>query len=347
MTTLLDTLAPDKRAAIEAIASDRFRAADLGHPLASFLYEKSMETMARENIWQRPEPDASATGRKRSPSGAAELAVRDISLPTIPQVGIELQRVLEDPSSSATDLARVISMDPKLTASVLRMVNSALYNLRQPVETVHRAVAVLGTHQISSLALGTLLLNLFKKNRPAPLDLNRFWKHSVACGVIARAMARTAGLEDPERFFVAGLLHDIGRMVIMTEEPEVYRQVVQMAEGRNISLYDAERQILGYDHAKLGGMILRKWRFPLSLVSAVIYHHSPQFSVQHSTPHVIHLANISAKVLGLAPTDTEVIEPLYLASWESLGIEVYQIADFMDTCQDEINQIFNALIPEV
>lgn len=277
--------------------------------------------------------------RERVPS-MEELA-GSATIPAMPQVLFELQRVMNDPASSAADLARVIGNDLKLTASILRIANSPLYSFPSRVETVSRAVAILGFRQISTLASGALLLNTFTMSNQA-LNLERFWRHCMACGVFARGLALRMGLEEPERFFVAGLLHDLGWLAMSATLPETAMHVRAMCREQGRLLTDVEQRVIGYDHARFGAYLLKRWNFPLLLVAGVAFHHTPERGAKWHEPQVLHGANFLANGLGLSINVDTPVEPLDPSTRDFLGLDPANLEGVVRENEQRIEEAFSA-----
>lgn len=231
-------------------------------------------------------------------TGSVSLA--DIHPPPLPEAYLALRRVAQDPMSSSADVAAAVSRDPSLAAYVLRLANSSLYSPKAKVETVTRAVSVIGLGEIETMAAGSMLTRVFDKPpRPDLLTLNDFWRHAVAVGLLARSLAERVGERGGERYFVAGLLHDIGRLVLTVAEPDMAAMVVSRAASQTLPSAAAERLELGFDHAALGGRIAEKWRLPETLVQAVAGHHEPSLCTDNPVAAAVHVADFMANALGL------------------------------------------------
>ncbi|SMF09246.1 HDOD domain-containing protein [Desulfovibrio gilichinskyi] len=295
---------------------------------------------------EKPQLSSGERWDGKKPAGPRDFLKKRIALPSLPQVLIQIQNVINDPDSSASDLAEVISMDPKLVAAILRLANSAMFNFRTEVDTPTRAVALLGFKQAGSLALGTVSLSLFKRSKNAVLEVEKFWKHSIACGIIAQEIARAVKLGDPERFFVSGLLHDIGLYVLFESEKSLAVELVRLANESAESLYDAERELLGFDHAILGGVIIKDWSFPRSLVIAAAGHHSPEKAKEDPDAGVVHVADYAARSLGYDLGISPVLGNLDEAAWDNIGITVNQFAGLIPQFKLLIDEIFEILSSE-
>ncbi|MFP5258682.1 MAG: HDOD domain-containing protein [Acidobacteriota bacterium] len=233
-----------------------------------------------------------------APAGRRSLA--DINPPPLPEAYLALRRTVEDPMSGAAEVAAAVSKDPSLVAYVLRLANSPLYAPIAPVETVSRAVSLIGLAEIVNLAAGAVLSRLFEKPpRPELLSLPDFWRHAVAVGMLAQALARRRDEAPSERFFVAGLLHDMGRLVLAVAEPDLVAAVIARAAGGRISMDAAERLELTFDHAALGGRICEKWRMSDSLIEGVAGHHDPSLCPESMVAAAVHVADFMANALGV------------------------------------------------
>lgn len=226
-----------------------------------------------------------------------------INPPPLPQAFLALRRVAENPLSTVADVAAVISTDPSLAAYVLRLANSTLYSPVCRVETVSRAVTAIGLGEIEVMAAGAMLGRLFEKPpRPDLLRLDDFWKHAVAVGILSRALAERVGERGGERFFVAGLLHDMGRLVLAVAEPDLAAAALGRTDGGRLPVDAAERLELGFDHAALGGRIGNKWRLPETLAAAVAGHHEPGLCPDNLMAAAVHVADFMANALGVRST---------------------------------------------
>lgn len=308
------------------------------------VYKKMIVEPDEFMVRPRPADIDPWTGPK--PESPNDFLKSKVVLPSLPQVLLEIQKVIKDPDSSADDLAAVLNKDPKLVAAILRLANSAMYSFRTEVDTPSRAVALLGFKQASSLALGTVSLSLFKRSEgTSVLQVEKFWKHSVACGVIAQEMAKLAGFKDTERFFVAGMLHDIGLYVIFESDKSLGLELYELARKAGNSLYDAEMELLGFDHAGLGGVIISDWNFPKSLVVAAAAHHNPSMARKDPDAGIVHVADFIARALGYDLGLSSVLGVLDQKIYESFGLSGEMFVDMVPQVQKLIEEIFEILNP--
>ncbi len=220
-------------------------------------------------------------------------------LPTLPAVVSKIIEIVDNPSTSATDLNKAISMDQALSARVLKLVNSAFYGFPKRIETLTQAIVILGFNTVRSLALSISMVDFFTgSGTRSYLNYTEFWKHSIATSILARLIAKKGYSSISEETFIAGLLHDIGILVLDQFLHGEYEAVFKTMQEENISLFKAETRF-GITHCDVGKMLATKWNLPDPLLYAVAYHHTPNLA-QDFKPIVstIHIANIGAKIFG-------------------------------------------------
>ncbi len=227
---------------------------------------------------------------------AAELVRGTVELVSLPEVLVRLNVLVEDPRSTTGDIARVIETDAGLAARLLRIVNSPFYGFPSRIETISHAVAVVGTRELRDLALATVVVRIFEGIPPELMDMERFWRHSLTAGLVARGIAEARRDGAAESRFVAGLLHDVGKLLLCRRVPELARHALARATYEQIPLPEAEREALGFDHAEVGGALLEAWRLPEPLVVAARWHHAPELAPElwREDALITHLANVLA-----------------------------------------------------
>ncbi|EPR35735.1 putative signal transduction protein [Alkalidesulfovibrio alkalitolerans DSM 16529] len=306
------------------ICAARFVANDIDHPVGEALHSLAVARLARildsggASAWSMPRGERPPITEPNPRIDPVDLLQRDIRLPSLPGVLTELQDTAARPTSSVEDLASVVARDPSLAALILRLVNSAFYGCPQRIETISRAVAVLGMRQLNMLATGACVARLFGEMPDETIDLVDFWRHSVGVGLAARALALRLGLSEPERHFTAGLLHDIGRLALCVAAPDRARRVHELC-AKGMAIGDAEAAC-GLDHAVFGGMLLRKWNLPFPLALAVLRHHTPTREDAGVGAALTHVADIMVTTLYPAANGEFVIPRLDIAALTRLGI---------------------------
>ena len=207
----------------------------------------------------------------------ARSVIDDMSaLVSPPDVYLKISEMIAENSASAQQFSDVIMRDPSLAARVLKLVNSSYYSLPSKVDTLSRAVTILGMHELSSIAYSMCAVQSFSRISSAVTNMNTFWRHGVYCGLAAKAIAVRVNCLNTERLFVAGLLHDIGTLTINARFPEIAEDAIFNARGDEGKLVAIEQEAIGFDHAYLGAMMLESWKLPEATCDAIRYHHQPR-----------------------------------------------------------------------
>jgi len=342
----------------EEITRKKFSLTNLEHPFLQELFPVCTRRLAKQMTHEpggdpsekAPKEETGSRSQHALPSPLSEkqknpetLVDNDISLESLPNIFFEISKVISDPRSSAIHIADVISKDPGLSAKLLKIVNSAFYNFPSRIDTISRAVMIVGSKQLSALALGTSVLSIFQDIPSERVDMKSFWEHSFSCGVAARILASYKNIPNTERLFVAGLLHDIGRLILYKRLPHEEREILSRVKQTNGLLRTAERDVLGYDHAVIGGTLLRKWKLPLILEHAVEYHHNPLVSQHPLEASIVCLADILTNALGLGSSGEHVVPPVDPEVWNHLDLqtEIFQkVIQLIDRQVEEVIQKF-------
>ena len=184
------------------------------------------------------------------------------------------------------------------------------------------ALNVVGTSQVRDLALATSVTSLFRDVPPDLVHAEDFWAHSLACGVSARVLARMRGEPNVERFFVAGMLHDLGRLLLFLRASEEALDIVHHAREQGVLLYTAERTLTGMDHAVIGGALMERWQMPDSLTEAVRFHHDPLGAERYAVEAAsVHIADIIAHGMLLGGSGERFVPPVSPEAWDVLSME--------------------------
>jgi len=269
--------------------------------------------------------------------------VKDINgLVTLPDVYLRINRLMEDANSSSTDIAKAVSQDPSFTLRLLRVANSPLYKVSSTVDTVAKAVALLGTAQIRNLALSMSVANSFSGLPNKLVSMENFWRHSLLCALAARLLAKEAGRCDPETLFTAGLLHDIGELVIFNRMPAEAKEALLLVldSPDEIPVYEAERQVAGLDHAEVGGELARQWQLPPLLTECIAYHHDIDKAQQFPRETaLIHIANIVALMAEIDTLEASDVPPVDPRAWKMTGLTKEMIEPIIREVQAEVTEV--------
>ncbi len=255
-----------------------------------------------------------------------------------------LNEAINHPRTSIDEIAGIITEDQGLTARILRLANSPMFGYFGNVGSISKAVTIIGTQQLRDLALAASVMGIFKGIPEELMSMASFWRHSIACGIIARALATWRREVNVERFFVAGMLHDIGQLIMATILGDLVRGMIEESISREIIYFDLERERLGFDHANVGGALLKEWKIPNNIYEPVSYHHRPagaeQFPLEAS---LIHLSDIICQAYQLGQNCERFVSPLDPASWERLGMSPNQLAPVLKQVESQIEETFAIL----
>lgn len=244
--------------------------------------------------------------------------VRD--LPSLPAVVVELLMTMEQPDIDTHALAARIALDQALTAKTLRLANSSFYGLQSKVTSIAQAIAVLGFHSIRTLVTACSITASFPRGAAPGFDFEAFWRHAIAGAACARVLARLVGVS-ADTAFTAGLLHDLGTLVLASLYPLDYQQVVAWQRAHDCSTAQAEQQVFGTDHTAVGAALAEHWKFPLQIRVAVAAHHvvlAHDSVAPADLTSVIQAANVLAHALDLGNQEHDQVPPLSLALWRTL-----------------------------
>ena len=301
-----------------------FKHVDLSHPAIKELFRISVLYRSRQGIYHADKHHSLTNSEDlKNHSGCDVKKMIDhnrIKLPEMPSTAFELNEVVADPFASVHRIAEVVNKSPSLAALLLRIVNSSFYGFPSKIDSISRAVTLIGTREITGLALGISIVNVFKDIPKDILDMSSFLRHSLACGIISRILAASKNLPQTEQLFVCGLLHDIGRLLIYQYFPDQAKTLMHMAATSNKLLYQLENSFLGGKHTLIGKYLLKTWKLPLELENNVFHHHNPSAAQHPVKATIIHLADIMVNALGLGSSGERLVPPLDYKAWDNLGL---------------------------
>ncbi len=261
-------------------------------------------------------------------------------VPSLSPTITKIIQIANDVNASANELIQVIKLDPVLTGKVLKMINSVYYGMPQKVVSLGRAVVLLGINTVKNLALSTAVLGTFKQSgKMGDFNMNLFWEHCLGCAVGSKLLAQSKNTPKSllEEYFIAGLLHDIGKLALVQYAYEDYEKVLSaIREESNIRELSIEEKILGTNHAKIGGMIAEKWQLTEPLKESILEHHNPIIvETDFSIKAAVYIANIDCNRKGLGIT----------SSWD-IGYNP-EMLEKVDLTEDRIETILTPLEDEV
>ncbi len=283
----------------------------------------------------RTEKDGVAIGDSldRAPS-IEDLIEGSAQLGSLPTIFYQINEAVENPESSFAEIGDIISQDAALTARLLKIVNSSYFGFSSKVETITHAITIVGMVQLRDLALATAIINNFKGISKDSVNMHSFWKHSIATGLAGRVIGVYLKEPNPERFYVLGLLHDLGRLFsYLTIPDEMSRILIKYSHGG--LLHEAENDILGWDHAEAGGRLLSKWNLPERLVEGVLYHHDPSSAPRFPLEAAVtHVADIIAQSLEFGSSGERYVPPIDEEAWKTLGLS----SNFLSTVLAQVER---------
>ena len=264
-----------------------------------------------------------------------------IDLPTMPEVLVKLNEIMSDPATTAPDIAKVVSADPSVATNILRIVNSAYYGLQVRVSSVSLAISVMGFNMTKKVALKAAVFSTFghRREKIQHFDPSSFWKHAVFVGVAARTMAESSKVfadMHGEDAYIAGLLHDIGKIIMMEKSASQYLAMLRKSAQSGRSEAEAELEDFGFTHADVGSVLAIKWSLPEDLAIAIRYHHAPARDPFHrSLSSLIHLADQLAWRAQMPSTLGTTIAPLDHEVYDQIGLSPEQVEELLPQIHDD------------
>ncbi len=259
--------------------------------------------------------------------------------PSLPSIYYELVAAAEDLDVAISEIVKVILKDQGVASRLLRLANSAFYGYPAQIGTIDEAIQLIGVIQIRDLVLATSVIKAFAGLPERLVCVPSFWEHSIACGVASALLAEERRDPFPERVFVGGLLHDVGRLIMYLQAPEESFQILQRCEREGELSWRVERSVLGFDHAMLGAELLSYWRLPSSLVEMVGCHHAPA-RTQESC--LVHYADFLTSALQFGNSGETFLSPLLLTDEQE---RFFSSEDRLDALVDELEKRCEEMLP--
>lgn len=276
------------------------------------------------------------------PITVEELVSRISSVASLPDVYMRVKRVLEDPASSHQVLADALRTDPGISARLLRIANSAFYGRPGGVDSITRAVGLLGTQQVHDLVLATSVMQTFDALFPDSLKPREFWQASVLTATAAKLLAEHCGFLDSERLFVAGLLSQVGHLVLLEELPVQMGSILNALSRGDTGICAMQRQTLGFDYAQVGAALFTEWQLPAGVVGPIAGHTDPEsathYRLETAIVHIsVGIASAEARVEPLA----QILRQLSDAAWARVGLS----PELFDRIRAQASELATELAP--
>ena len=301
-----------------------FRHTDLNHPAMKELFRLAVLSRARGNGTREDTPvtptEPNGPPMELRPDVRKKIMQQEVKLPELPSVVFKLNEIIADPLSSADDIAQIVSKSPSLATVLLKIVNSSFFGFPSKIDNISRAVTIIGTREIGTLALGISVMTVFEDISETLINMKHFLRHCFSCGIISRILAAQKDLPQTEQIFVSGLLHDIGRTIVYKYFPMHAGTLLNRSIESGRPLYQEERNVLGCRHTDLGRLLLKKWKLPSVLENNISCHHNPSAANDPVQATIVHMADIISNSLGLGSSGERLVPPLDYKSWDSLGL---------------------------
>jgi HD-like signal output (HDOD) protein len=310
------------------IEKERFQLVDLKQDVMKELFRLCVLETARklsgDSEYQEDPFDSSPKNislndsEMESPVSLNHLVKEQVKLASLPAVYHQIMEVINNQLSTAFHIAETVSLDTSLSARILRLVNSAFYGMPKRIDSISKAIIWIGSKELTTLAQGVSIISHFK-NIPARLfNMNSFWEHSIATGVMARIFSSLKPGLSEERFFAAGLLHDIGILILSNAAPHRMAKALDIAKRRPVPLHIAEEEVFGFDHTQVGSSLLREWKIPTSLGGMIRHLNNPEKASNSLEASLLHVAEVVASASGYHFSNSCYVPQINQAAWEIL-----------------------------
>lgn len=345
---------PDEETIEKAFEYTRefFMYVDHDHPLMGAIFDAAVKRTALKLMqgWTIPtEEQRTAVAFDnlrdlfyRDEGSVDDVVNAEVDLASFPDIFLKINEVLSDPKASSDDVARIVSMDVGFSAKLLRLVNSAMYGFPSKIESISRAVTLVGGQELSTLALGLSAISYFKDIPPELIEMKTFWKHSLSCGIFAKILANEVPGISCETLFTAGLLHDVGRLVLYKKMPYASVQAMLYARENFVPQIEAEDMCLGFNHTDIASVLLKRWGFPDLLTEIISHHHSSLNSSHKVESAILQVSDNLANAVGIADGGMYVMPGIDAGAWEMLSIDIENIPEFIELHDVQINELMKA-----
>lgn len=257
------------------------------------------------------------------------------SLPTLPAVILKLNSLADNDKASVQEMARIVSSDQVLSARILRLANSPSYGFYR-VSTISNAMILLGVNVVKSLALSSSFFEIMEAESVG------LWEHSLGVGVASSLIARKLGLPECEEIATAGLLHDIGKVIISQKCHEAEARIRSGVRGKQLTVQEAEREILGTDHAEVGAWLAKCWFLPDKLSEPIAFHHDVDQAVNHRVKTaVVQIADVLVKAAGFGDSGDTYVPRIQESAWEVLKLADQHLVELVDELADKLVEVKN------
>jgi putative nucleotidyltransferase with HDIG domain len=266
---------------------------------------------------------------------AAKREVRRIkNLPTLPGVVAKISRMVENPETSAATVGRIIAQDQVLSAKVLRMANSAFFGMSRKISSIPQALMILGFDVVKGLVLTSSVFDMIQKSMAG------LWEHSIGCAAAAGAVADTLGRDDAEEILVAGLLHDLGKVVLALNLPDDLKLIREQVQSGRLFFHEAEAAVLDFHHGEIGQWLAEHWNLPENLAEPMRLHHHPERAVIYpEVTAIVHIADSVIRGWGFGYAGDDLVPPISPAAWDLLGLKPDDFKAILDIMEPRLSHL--------
>lgn len=264
------------------------------------------------------------------------------NLPTLPAVANKLRQEISNPRTDASRISKIIEDDPSMMARILKVVNSAFYGGKEPITSVHQAVARMGFNAVSNIAMSTSVFSTFGKDKTTEFDREAFWQHCISTGIAAtvvyqRARPNLKHQYSMEMLRLSGLMHDIGKIVFEQFFHDEFMTAVKTCAELHIPLFQIEQESIGSDHAQVGAWLGKKWNLSDEMVEIIRWHHEPDSSDEKYRELVMicHVSNYICNKEGIGDSGDSTAPAFFQSVWKRLGLDISDITDIVDSIKAE------------
>ncbi len=262
-------------------------------------------------------------------------------MPPLPQSVTQILEISKSTKSSAQDLAKVFERDPALAANILKIANSSSYGFTRKISTMTHAIVCLGLDTVKSIALTSSTQEMLNNEIPAyDLEKGMLLQHSITCATCARIIAQRIGYKDCEEAYTAGLLLDIGKVILSRFAEDQFNQIIEKTKDNKTPFNIAEQEVLGFDHPRIGGRIIKKWNLPPILIEAVQYHHQPEKAeINKTLTYIGHFADVISDMLGIGLGSDGLMYVFEENTLDVLGLSKEDMESIMSELVDKIQSM--------
>lgn len=316
-----------------AAVSRAFEEADIHEMICKPWDDDELKTIIRTSLQQSEDQDIESPGLHK--------LINDIdSLPTLPHVYLEVRAAIEQVEETSTEkVATAIEQDPAMVAKILQIANSAFFGQRRQIETVQRALFVLGIEMVENLVLSTYVFQILNSEELEDFNAADLWQHAMCCGTVGRVLAEEKGIdkETKEKVILAAILHDLGKLALAKYAAKRYAQVIELARQRQVLTSEVERELLHTDHAAVGGYLADWWNLPDAIVDAIRYHEEPAMSqTDRQVTAFVHLANVMTHRLGMGSSNNGRNPDIELPTLDEVDLDEQALEKLESTLRQKV-----------